>query len=95
MKGRLQQWSMLSRIAAAFVGGYGVSSLLTAVLTRTLPLPAVDAVLTATMSSFIVYAAIVMAILHCRTVARAWIRLAAAAAPLALLLMILPSGAQS
>lgn len=85
---------MLSRIVAAFVGGYTVSSLLTAVLTRTLPLPTVDAVLVATMSSFFVCAAIVMAVFHSRTVARAWIGLTAAAVPLALLMMILPPGTQ-
>lgn len=94
MTGRHHRWLMLSRIAAAFVGGYTVSSLLTAVLARTLPLPAVDAVLVATMSSFFVYAAIIIVVFHSRTVTRAGIWLAAVVAPLVLLLIILPPGAR-
>lgn len=74
---------MVSRVLAASIGGYAVVSLLTVAWSLLLPLPRPTAVVAATMASFAVYAAVVMAVFSVRTATRAWLVLAAAALPAA------------
>src|SRR4051812_2994432 len=70
------RWSVASRIAAAVVGGYAFTSLLTIAVSVMLPRFGLDRAQTlfaATTGSFFVYAAAIMAAFHARTATRAWI----------------------
>lgn len=84
------RWSVASRVAAALVGGYGFTWLFTAtlglLLHQTVRMPKVDAVLVATMTGFVAYPALVVAIFTARSAARVWAGLIAAAAITALVL---------
>lgn len=75
--------TVTARWLAALAGGYGVASLLAVVLARILPMPPIEASMTAMMIAFLAYAGIIMAVIHMRTVRRAWIFLAGAATALA------------
>ena len=81
--------SVASRVLAGFGGGYGLVSLLIAVLALVIPGEKASVVLWVTMASYLVYAAIVMAVFHMRSATRAWLWLLACAAPLALALCLL------
>lgn len=79
MKPRLtspaRRWSIAARAAAAIIGGYGFIWLFTAAMTlalRAAGLAAADAVLAVTMSSFLIWAVIAMAVFHMQTARRAW-----------------------
>ncbi|MEN5397228.1 PepSY-associated TM helix domain-containing protein [Achromobacter xylosoxidans] len=78
------RWQVASRVLAAAAGGYGVSALAMSALA--LALPAVIGasravgVLTGTLSSFVLYAAIVIGVFHARSARRAWGGLAVAGA---------------
>jgi hypothetical protein len=81
-----RRWSVASRAGAAVVGGYALTSLVTLALSLLLPAMGMarpEALLAATVASFPVYAAVIMAVFHARSAARAWMLLAAGAAPLA------------
>jgi len=65
--------AVVSRIAAAAVGGYILASLCSITLSELLPLARADAVITGMMLSFLVYAATVIACFACRTATRAWL----------------------
>ena len=80
------RWSAASRALAAIFGGYILTSLLSialALLLTAFGMNKAEAVLATTMASFLMYAAIVMAVFHARTPTRAWLGLAIASAPLA------------
>jgi len=69
------RWSVASRTVAAVAGGYAVTSLAT--LAPPLALGAVGvsiapALVGGMMASFFLYAAIIMAVFHARSAARAW-----------------------
>ena len=81
----LPAWLLiLSRSAAALLGGYALSYAATACLARILPLSAVDAIIVATLPAFIFYTAAILWAFACRDALRAWAPLALAA-PLALI----------
>ncbi|PWC27524.1 DUF3649 domain-containing protein [Teichococcus aestuarii] len=77
------------RVLAGAGGGYAVAALFTAALSLGLPMPRAEAVLTATMASFAVYAAAIVWAFAAPGVLRAWAGLAAVAAALALVLFLL------
>jgi hypothetical protein len=94
MKSASRRWSIASRVLAAIGGGYALISLLTLALPLALaPLGINQAqvLLAATTASFLIYVAIVMAVFHARSAARAWAGLAIMALPLsAVTLLLLP-----
>ncbi|MCG8559814.1 MAG: DUF3649 domain-containing protein [Hyphomicrobiales bacterium] len=78
------RWSIASRVLAAVVGGYALTSLLTLavpLLFSAAGLSQAQALLATTMMSFLVYAGVVMAVLHAPSATWAWTWLAAAAVP--------------
>ncbi len=75
---------MLSRIAAAILGGYAFTYAFTAALARLLPLAKGDALIVATLLSFAVYTGAILWAFACRSALRAWVGLATAG-PLALI----------
>jgi hypothetical protein len=69
------RWALTSRVLAAVVGGYLFTSLVTLAVSLLLPLlgvPRAQGVLAATMGSFLVYAAVILAVFHARSAWRAW-----------------------
>ena len=75
---------LLSRSAAALLGGYALSYAASACLARILPLSAADAVIVATLPAFIFYTVAILWAFACRDALRAWAPLARAA-PFALI----------
>jgi hypothetical protein len=74
---------LLSRIAAAVFGGYGLGAL-TSVAAVALPVARTEAVFTGILSSFIVYAIAVIWVFAARSATHAWMGLVVAAIPLLL-----------
>jgi hypothetical protein len=66
-------FSLISRIAAAVFGGYALATALSIALSRSLPLPRAEAVLTGMLLSFAVYAAAILWAFTVRTARRAWL----------------------
>lgn len=66
------RWAVLSRILAAVVGGYALASIAAAGMAVWLPMTRVDAVVTASMLAFVVYALAVMWVFAARNTWRAW-----------------------
>lgn len=62
-----------SRAIAAIIGGYALAAASTAVLSLVLPLPRVDAVMTATLLSFTVYTCAAIWVFAARDALRAWL----------------------
>ncbi|MBY8822801.1 hypothetical protein [Sphingomonas colocasiae] len=87
--------SLVSRIIAGAGGGYLLTSLIAMLMFLLLRAGGVarDAALLApALASFLIYAAIVMAVFHARSAARAWLWIAGASLPVALLLLVLNGG---
>lgn len=92
-----RRWSIAARVLAASVGGYALTSLLNLALPLALASFGVNqaqALLATTTASFLIYAAIIMAVFHARSAARAWAWLAASALPLGLVVWLLLPGAR-
>lgn len=80
-RGRKPVWQdVVSRVAAATVGGYLLTYAVTACATRLLPMPASEAVLTAAMASFLVFTGAILWAFAASTARRAWLGLLAPAA---------------
>lgn len=79
----IRRLSIASRAVAAIVGGYVLSALVAAGFARWLPVARVEAVMTGMLSSFAVYATVVICAFAMRSAARVWIWLAAIGLPLA------------
>ena len=77
------------RLLAGFGGGYGVAALLTVLLAATLPMPRVEAVLTASMASFAVLAGAIVWAFAAGSPWRACAGIAVPAALLGLALLLL------
>ncbi|MGY2490647.1 DUF3649 domain-containing protein [Cupriavidus sp. CP313] len=77
-----------SRAVAAIAGGYALAALTTAALSVWLPMARPDAVTTATLLSFAVYAAAAVWVFAVRSAWRAWAGLALPAALLSGLLAV-------
>lgn len=72
--------AVASRVLAAIVGGYAVAALVSGALAVVLPMTRAEATVTATLTSFIVYAVAVMGVSAARSAVRAWLWLAGFAA---------------
>lgn len=74
------RWMVASRAVAAIVGGFVLTSLITAVLSLLLPritaTPRAEAVLIATLISFVFWTCIVLWIFTTRSAKRAWLGVA-------------------
>src|SRR5690606_22760089 len=70
--GMKDRWSVASRVAAAALGGYALASACTVLLALLWPLPKAQALLSATMLSFVVYTVAVVWVFATRSVRRAW-----------------------
>lgn len=77
-------WAVLSRCLAAVLGGYAFTYAFTAALARLLPLVVSDAMIVATLASFLVYTLAILWAFGCRSLWRMWGGLALAI-PLALI----------
>jgi len=85
--------SVASRAVAAILGGYGFIWLLTAALSLLLPavlnISPFDSVLAVTMSSFLIWAIVAMAVFHARSARRAWAGLLFASLPFVVVFFVL------
>ncbi|MCB5190923.1 DUF3649 domain-containing protein [Methylobacillus arboreus] len=83
-----------SRILAAVVAGYALTSSASILLALLLPIPKAEAVLASTMLSFAVYAGVVIWVFQARSATRAWVGLLLPLAVLSLLCwLLMPGGA--
>jgi len=75
------RWMVASRVVAGFVGGYLVASLATSVLAllmvRIFGHPRADALLIATMFSFVLYACLIVWVFSTGSATRAWLGMTA------------------
>ena len=78
------RWNVASRTLLAIAGGYAMAALATASLSLALPLPRAQAVMAATLLSFVLYCALVIWAYSANTARRAW--------TLAALLAAVPAG---
>jgi len=81
--------SLMLRVLAGLGGGYAVAGLATVALSLSLPLTRSEAVLTATMSSFAIYATALVWAFAARDAWRACLGVAAVAVVLVLLILLL------
>lgn len=82
----LNRWlDISSRSAAAVLGGYAFTYVLTAALARLLPLARLDAVIVASLLSFLFYSVAILWAFAASSHRRAWVWLLALGAPLALI----------
>jgi hypothetical protein len=91
-----QNWSVASRAAAAIIGGY----IFIAMLTLAIPLVLASAGIELAQSifltiifGFVLYVAIIMAVFHASSAARAWTYLVIASVPPAVIVAFLLPGA--
>lgn len=87
-----ERLSVASRITAGAVGGYVLTSLITVVLfllLRAQGMTRDEALLAPTIASFVLYAAIIMAVFHARSAAKAWLWLIGLSIPVGLLLLMM------
>lgn len=75
-----------SRSVAAIVGGYVLAALVTMLLSVSLPMARSEAVMTATLLSFVIYTCVVMWVFATGSALRAWLGLAIPAAVIAAIL---------
>ncbi|PNU02132.1 iron transporter [Novosphingobium guangzhouense] len=66
------RWAVASRVAGAFIGGYALTSAATVLLALVWPLPKAQAVLSASMASFALYAGFVIWAFHVRRLRWIW-----------------------
>lgn len=67
-----RSWDVTARTLLAIVGSYAVTALLTASLSLAFPMPKAQAVLTAMLLSFALYAALAIWAFCAKTAVRAW-----------------------
>jgi hypothetical protein len=80
---------VIARIAAAAVGGYALTIAVSACLSLLLPVTRAEALLTALLSSFVIYTAAIMWVFAVRSRARMWWGLGGATAGFAALSVLL------
>lgn len=66
------RWAVASRVAAAALGGYALSSAATVLMALLWPAPKAQAVLWASMLSFAIYSVAVIWVFTTRSAKRAW-----------------------
>lgn len=76
--------AVLGRVLLAALGGYAVAALATGLLSLVLPMPRSEAVVTATLLSFALMVAVVVAVFAVRSLGRAALVVAGLALPLGL-----------
>lgn len=84
--------AVASRAVAAIAGGYALSALSATALALLLPLARAEAVIAATLASFVIYTCAVMWVFAARSAWRAWAGLAVPSALLAALLWLVQRG---
>jgi len=89
---RSYRWAVASRVAAAAFGGYALTSAATALLALLWPAPRAQAVLWATMLSFIVYTIAVIWVFTTRSATRAWMGMLVATVMVAALAWLIRAG---
>ncbi|TBU99821.1 DUF3649 domain-containing protein [Stutzerimonas kirkiae] len=88
------RWRVASRVLAAVLGGYALTSVVTVLLALIWPTQQAHAVLAATLLSFAVYACVVIWVFSTRSATRAWLGMVLPTVVLALVCwMLLPGGA--
>jgi hypothetical protein len=78
MKSKSPAWPTLSRVVAALIGGYLFTYAFTAALARLLPMDKVDALVVASLPSFLIYTLAILWAFACRNAWRAWAGMALA-----------------
>jgi len=87
------RWRVASRVLAAVVGGYALTSVVTVLLALLWPLPKAEAVLASSMLSFALYAGVLVWIFAARRLRVVWLGLILATAVCAgLSWLLLPGG---
>lgn len=86
------RWTVASRVAAAALGGYALSSAATVLMALLWPAPKAQAVLWATMLSFVIYTVVVIWAFTTRSATRAWAGMLIGTAVLAALAWLLKNG---
>ena len=87
------RWMVASRVLAAVVGGYALTSAATVLLALVWPLPQAQAVLASTMLSFTLYTVVIVWIFAVKRLRTLWLGLFIATAVCAGLSWLLLSGA--
>lgn len=82
------RWAVFSRAIAAVLGGYALAYIAAAGMSVWLPMARADAVLTATMLAFVIYALAVMWVFFAHNTLRAWAGIVVPTAVLAILFWI-------
>ncbi|MFL9877163.1 DUF3649 domain-containing protein [Herbaspirillum rhizosphaerae] len=82
--------AVASRAVAAIGGGYALSAMAAALLAILLPMAPAEAVITATLLSFIVFCCAVLWVFAARTAWRAWAGIVLPGAVLGLILVVTP-----
>ncbi|MCJ2188821.1 iron transporter [Novosphingobium beihaiensis] len=86
------RWAVASRAAAAFLGGYALTSAATIVLALLWPVPKAQGVFAASMLSFALYAIVILWAFHCPSVKRVWTVMLIGTAGLSALAWLLNAG---
>ncbi len=87
------RWAVASRVAAAALGGYALTSAATVVLALLWPIPRPQAVMAATMLSFTLYTIAVIWAIHTTSATRAWCGMLGGTVLLAVIGWMLGAGA--
>ncbi|MET4576391.1 DUF3649 domain-containing protein [Ottowia thiooxydans] len=85
--------AVASRVLAAVIGGYALTSVMVMLLSVIWPAPRAQAVMWASMLSFALYAAVTVWVFATSSATRAWVGLLTATAVVALLLWLFRAGA--
>ena len=87
------RWSVASRVGAAAVGGYGLTSAATVLLSLVLPLSRANAVAAASIISFALYTLVIIWVFSTRSATRAWLWIVGTTAMLGALCYVIERGA--
>lgn len=74
------RWQVASRVVAAVLGGYALTSAACVLLALVWPLPRAEAVLASTMSSFALYTGVLVWVFAAKSLRTVWLALMLAAA---------------
>lgn len=86
------RWAVASRVAAAMLGGYALTSAATVLVSLLWPIPQAQAVMAATMLSFTVYALVIIWAFHAASIKRVWAVMLIGTAALSALAWLLGAG---
>lgn len=86
------RWQVTSRVLAAVLGGYALTSAATVLLAQVWPLPPAQAVAASTMLSFALYAGVIVWIFTAKRLGTIWLGLVVATAVCAALSWLMLGG---